>query len=142
VRYDGGDNLLVNATLLRWQEENRLVVICPELAGGLTTPRSPAELQVIDGRISVKTITGQDVTNEFKQGASQALILCQKHHIRYALLKESSPSCGSTTIYNGNFKQEKIPGQGVTSAILRANGVKVFSEKNLPLLITELSADQ
>ncbi|MEH6594612.1 MAG: DUF523 domain-containing protein [Colwellia polaris] len=142
VRYDGGDNLLVNATLLRWQEENRLVVICPELAGGLTTPRPPAELQVIDGSISVKTITGQDVTNEFKQGASKALILCQKHHIRYALLKESSPSCGSTTIYNGSFKQEKILGQGVTSAILRANGIKVFSEKNLPLLITELSADK
>lgn len=142
VRYDGGDNLLVNTTLLRWQEESRLVVICPELAGGLSTPRPPAELQKINGSISVKTITGQDVTDEFKQGANKALILCQRHNIRYALLKESSPSCGSTTIYDGEFKQQKIPGQGITSAILRANGVRVFSEKNLQLLITEISTDQ
>lgn len=141
VRYDGGDNLLVDATLLRWQEEQRLVVICPELAGGLSTPRPPAELQNEGGRILVKTIIGQDVTNEFEQGANKALMLCQKHNIRYALLKESSPSCGSTTIYNGNFSQQKIPGQGITSALLRTNGIKVFSEKNLSLLITELNAE-
>lgn len=142
VRYDGGDNLLTDATLLLWQKEQRLVVICPELAGGLSTPRPPAELQNENSRILVKTITGQDVTNEFEQGANKALMLCQKHNIRYALLKESSPSCGSTTIYNGKFSQQKIPGQGITSALLRANGIKVFSEKNLPLLIAELSAEQ
>lgn len=141
VRYDGGDNLLVDAALLRWKEEQRLVVICPELAGGLSTPRPPAELQHKGGRILVKTVTGQDVTNEFEQGANKALMLCQKHNIRFALLKESSPSCGSTTIYNGEFKQQKTPGQGVTSAILRANGIQVFSENNLHLLINELNAD-
>lgn len=139
VRYDGGDNLLVNSTLKRWKEENRLVVICPELAGGLSTPRAPAEIQVIGEKIRVNTITGQDVTGAFQAGANQALLLCQTHSIRYALLKESSPSCGSSNIYNGEFSQQKIAGQGVTTAILRANGIKVFSEKNLQVLVNELT---
>jgi len=139
VRYDGGDNLLVNNTLKRWQEQQRLVVICPELAGGLTTPRPPAEIQHVGETIVVTTIVGQDVTKAFEQGANQALLLCRQHSIRHALLKESSPSCGSSSIYNGMFNQQKIAGQGVTTAILRANGVKVFSEKNLSLLIKLLS---
>tara|TARA_R110001632_G_scaffold548_8_gene1988 strand:- start:548 stop:1015 length:468 start_codon:yes stop_codon:yes gene_type:complete len=141
VRYDGGDNLLVNTTLLRWQAENRLVVICPELAGGLSTPRPPAELKMVGDSIQVKTITGDDVTDEFKNGANKALLLCQKYNIQYALMKESSPSCGSTSIYNGQFSQQKIAGQGITSALLRSNGVKVFSEKNLALLISEIGAN-
>lgn len=140
VRYDGGDNLLVDTTLMRWREEHRLVVICPELAGGLSTPRAPAELKVIGENMVVKTITGKDVTAAFVQGANQALLLCQQHNIHYALLKESSPSCGSSTIYNGEFNQQKIAGQGVTTAILRANGIKVFSEKNVQALIKELTA--
>lgn len=139
VRYDGGDNLLTNSTLKRWQKEQRLVVICPELAGGLTIPRAPAEIQFNGERIAVKTITGEDVTQAFEQGAKQALLLCREHGIRYALLKESSPSCGSTSIYNGEFNQQKISGQGITTAILRANGITVFSEKNLTALINELT---
>lgn len=82
---------------------------------------------------------GHDVTHAFEQGANQALLLCQKHNIRYALLKESSPSCGSSSIYNGQFNQQKIAGQGITTTILRANGIKVFSEKNLAELISELT---
>lgn len=139
VRYDGGANLLVNSTLKRWQNEQRFVVVCPELAGGLMVPRAPAELQFSGKRIAVKTITGEDVTPAFERGAKQALLLCHKHNIRYALLKESSPSCGSSTIYNGEFSQQKIPGQGITAAMLRANGIKVFSELNLSALISELT---
>ena len=139
VRYDGGDNLLDNATLQAWKKDNRLVVICPELAGGLAIPRAPAEIKFSGETITVKTITGDDVTNAFEQGAQQALLLCQRYGIRYALLKESSPSCGSTTIYNGEFSGQKIAGQGVTTALLRAHGIQVFSEKNLSTLISELS---
>jgi uncharacterized protein YbbK (DUF523 family) len=138
VRYDGGDNLLVDNTLMRWKLQNRLVVICPELAGGLTTPRAAAEIQRISEGIAVKTIIGEDVTTAFEQGANRALLLCQTHGIRYALLKESSPSCGSSSIYNGEFSQQKIAGQGVTTTLLRAHGIQVFSEKNLTALISEL----
>lgn len=62
VRYDGGDNLIENETIERWRRENRLVVICPELAGGLSIPRAPAEIQISDTSIAVKTIVGEDVT--------------------------------------------------------------------------------
>jgi uncharacterized protein YbbK (DUF523 family) len=137
VRYDGGDNLIENETIERWRRENRLVVICPELAGGLSIPRAPAEIQISDTSIAVKTIVGEDVTAAFEGGAQQALQLCERYNIRYALLKESSPSCGSSTVYNGEFNQQKISGQGITTAILRANGVKVYSEKNLSVLINE-----
>jgi len=140
VRYDGGDNLLTNTTLKQWQKEQRLVVICPELAGGLTIPRAAAEIQFSDKSIAVKTITGEDVTHAFEQGATRALLLCHEHGIRYALLKESSPSCGSASIYDGEFSQQQIPGQGLTTALLRANGIKVFSEKNLTALISELAS--
>ncbi|MGB1262305.1 MAG: DUF523 domain-containing protein [Cognaticolwellia sp.] len=139
VRYDGGDNLIADPTFQRWHTQNRLVAICPELSGGLTVPRAPAEIQLRGEKIIVKTIAGDDVTNAFEQGAQQALLLCQRYGIRYALLKESSPSCGSSRIYNGEFSQQKIAGQGVTTALLRAHGVKVFSEKNLNALISELS---
>lgn len=139
VRYDGGDNLLVNRTLARWQKEQRLVVICPEMAGGLPTPRAPAEIQFVGEKITVTTINGQDVTQAFTLGAKRALKLCKEQGVRYALLKESSPSCGSSTIYNGKFKQEKVTGEGVTTKLLRANGIKVFSESTLTELINELS---
>lgn len=140
VRYDGKDNLLVNNSILKWQQENRLVVICPELAGGLSIPRPPAELNFIGEAIIVKTITGEDVSQAFQQGANQALLLCQQQKIRYALLKESSPSCGSSSIYNGQFSGEKIAGEGVTTSLLRANGINVFSEKSISQLIFELNA--
>ena len=139
VRYDGGDNLLINTTLKRWQQAQRLVVICPELAGGLSVPRAPAEIKIVDEKIIVSTNVGEEVTDAFERGAKQALLLCHEHDIHYALLKESSPSCGSSTIYNGEFKHVKISGQGVTTALLRAHGIKVFSEQNLMALISELS---
>lgn len=139
VRYDGGDNLLINSTLARWQNEQRLVVICPEMAGGLSTPRAPAEIQFVGEKIAVTTINGQDVTQAFQLGANRALQLCKEQGVRYALLKESSPSCGSSTIYNGKFSREKVAGEGITTKLLRANGIKVFSEKTLTELINELS---
>lgn len=132
VRYDGGDNLLTESVIQRWQRELRLVVICPELAGGLSIPRAPAEIQGKNGaRNRVMTNNGEDVTAAFEHGANEALRLCQLHNIHYALLKESSPSCGSTTIYDGSFKRIKIDGQGLTTKLLRANGVNVYSEKNI-----------
>ncbi|WP_085300126.1 DUF523 domain-containing protein [Cognaticolwellia mytili] len=140
VRYDGKDNLLTENFIQRWQQEQRLVVICPELAGGLLTPRAPAEIKCHnDDGIQVVTNTGGDVTVAFQRGANEALRVCQLHGIRYALLKESSPSCGSSTIYDGSFKQSKIPGQGITTRLLTANGIKVYSEKTMAALCLELA---
>lgn len=127
VRYDGGDSR--QAGLLEtWQQEGRLIVICPEVAGGLPVPRPPAEIQP-DGRII--NIEHKDVSDAFERGAKKALELCQAYGIQIAILKEGSPSCGSSLINNGNFDRTKIPGKGITTRLLETNGIRVFSENQL-----------
>ncbi|MEW6989702.1 DUF523 domain-containing protein [Colwelliaceae bacterium 6441] len=141
VRYDGNSQRLTSSLIHMWQQQGRLVSLCPEVFGGLAIPRQPAEIQQESGQ--VLTCTDQDVTQQFFKGANQALALCQKFDIRYALMKESSPSCGSTSIYDGTFTQTKISGEGITSALLRKNGIQVFSEKQINALakmLDELSS--
>ncbi len=132
VRYNGEQKHLEQPLIALWQKQNRFVTICPEVAGGLPVPREPAELNPTNGKVF--TQTGINVTKQFNDGAQQSLALCKKHHIRFALLKESSPSCGSTFIYDGSFANKKITGQGVTSRLLTQAGIKVFSEHNLAAL--------
>jgi len=127
VRYDGGDSRQTGL-LEQWREEGRLIVICPEVAGGLPVPRPPAEIQP-GGHII--TVEGENVTAAFEQGAQKALNLCKEHHIHIAILKEGSPSCGSSLINDGHFSHAKISGQGVTTQLLEANGIFVFSENEL-----------
>lgn len=134
VRYDGEANLLEHSLIKLWQQQGRLLSICPEVSGGLSIPRPPAE---ITKNGAIVTCNGNDVSREFLKGAQQALALCQTYKIKYALLKESSPSCGSTTIYDGSFSKTKIFGVGVTSNLLKQHGIKVFSEQ----MITELARE-
>ena len=129
VRYDGEAKALVHPLMTLWQQQQRFISICPEVAGGLSVPRAPAEMNPKSGRII--TQTGNNVTEQFKSGAKKALAICQKHQIRFALLKESSPSCGSNFIYDGSFSNAKIAGQGLTSQLLISAGIRVFSEDNL-----------
>lgn len=129
VRYNSKVITLNSPLLTLWQQQKRIIAICPEIAGGLPVPREPAEKQPNSEQIT--TITGEDVSAQFHFGAQQALSLCQQHSIRFAVLKESSPSCGSTLIYDGSFSNTKITGQGVTTKILTQAGVRVFSEDNL-----------
>lgn len=133
VRYNAVVKTLQHDTLNKWRKESRLIMVCPEVVGGLTTPRAPAEY--IQQQNKIITSTGDDVTNAFNLGAQQALSLCQKHQINFALLKESSPSCGSHTIYDGSFTQTKIAGEGLTTQLLRKNNIRVYSENNLSELI-------
>jgi uncharacterized protein YbbK (DUF523 family) len=136
VRYDGGAHGPF-ALLQRWQAEGRVVALCPEVAGGLATPRPAAEIpsgqgaQVLDGRLPVLTIDGDEVTAAFVAGAEQALALVRQHGIRLALLKARSPSCGNRENYDGSFSGVKVAGEGVTAAALRRAGVLVFSEEEL-----------
>lgn len=135
VRYDGRGHAILHPQLNLWQKQNRLIVFCPEVAGGLPTPRSPAE--IIQG--SVVTNLGEDVTEQFQTGANIALELCKKNQVRLALLKESSPSCGRNTIYDGKHRGVKIEGLGLTTALLIKNGIQVFSEEQIPALIKVLA---
>lgn len=104
--------------------EGRVVRLCPEVAGGLSVPRPPAELR----RGLVVTRDGRDVSDAFARGADEALRLVREHAIEIAVLKSNSPSCGSGTIYDGTFTGTRIAGDGVTTALLRAHGIHVFSE--------------
>lgn len=137
VRYDGGAQGPF-ALLERWQQEGRVVPLCPEVAGGLPTPRPPAEIaggqgaQVLDGLLPVLTLAGENLTAAFVAGAEQALALVAQHGIRIALLKARSPSCGNRETYDGSFSGTKVVGEGVTAAALRRAGVQVFSEEELP----------
>ncbi|MBL0610974.1 DUF523 domain-containing protein [Aeromonas jandaei] len=137
VRYDGQSKGIVSDWLSALGAEGRVLAFCPEVAGGLPTPRPPAERQ----GDRVVTASGLDVTEEFDRGAELALKICQAEGIRFALLKEGSPSCGSGRIYNGRFEGVSMAGEGKTTALLRRHGIAVFSEDQLAELASALSLD-
>ncbi|MCU1718040.1 DUF523 domain-containing protein [Pseudomonas sp. 5P_3.1_Bac2] len=145
VRYDGG-SYAPPGLLERWQGEGRVLALCPEVAGGLSTPRPPAEInggqgaQVLDGEARVSSATGEDVSAAFIAGAQQALALVAAHGIRLALLKANSPSCANLVTYDGSFSATKVSGEGVTAAALRRAGVVVFNETQLAELAAALTA--
>lgn len=128
VRYDGKDNGLTESCIKQWQSQGRLLVFCPEVAGGLSTPRDPAEQR----GDSVITCDGEDVTREFRLGAELALELASEHDVKLAILKARSPSCGSNRVYDGSFSRTLIEGDGLTAARLKQAGIKVFTELELP----------
>jgi len=131
VRPDGGDKKLDHPVMRRWLEEGRIVSMCPEVLGGLPTPRPPAEIAPGGGARRVVTRDGVDVTPAFEAGAHIVAAQADADRIRVAILKDGSPSCGSWTIHDGNFRGNKIPGEGVTAALLRSKGVMVFSEDEI-----------
>ncbi|MGI2059499.1 DUF523 domain-containing protein [Shewanella baltica] len=127
VRYDGGHNLMESKLVQTWLEQGRIVAICPECAGGLPTPRPPAE------RVGQRILTaqGEDVTHSFSLGADLALKLAQQEGIKVAILKARSPSCGNRQIYDGQFAKQLTAGQGLTAEKLSAAGITVFNECEL-----------
>lgn len=134
VRYDGKSKSMANTELEQLSNSNLVVPYCPEVAGGLPTPRPAAEIKfgdgfsVLDGQSRVETQQGESVTEQFLKGAQLALELCLKHQIKVAILTELSPSCGSQEIYNGSFNRAKQSGVGVTSALLYRHSIKVFNQ--------------
>jgi len=138
VRYDGGDCLQKHERLQTWIKAGNIVTTCPEMVGGLPTPRPPAEIQgcktgvsVLQGEASIMTRTGADVTEAFIKGARKALILAQTHHVRVAILKAKSPSCGSNSVYDGTFSRLLIPGMGVTATLLNQHDILVFDDDHI-----------
>lgn len=146
VRYKGDGNpcqLLLDAVAHGHGEQ--LVPFCPEVAGGLTTPRPPAEMKggtgadVLQGTASVMNKIGEDVTVAFVEGAQKCASLCQEKGIAVAILKQRSPSCGSKAIYDGSFSGRIVAGQGVTAALLTNMGIKIYGEEDVtPELLEKL----
>lgn len=137
VRYDGNSKTVDSAELDPLLVQDRVISFCPEVSGGLPVPRAAAEIHAGDGNAvianmaRVKTRDGTDVTDFFLSGAQQALALCHEHGITVAVLTETSPSCGSSQIYDGSFSRNAIQGSGVTAALLRQHGIKVFNQHQL-----------
>ncbi|MBB6261380.1 uncharacterized protein YbbK (DUF523 family) [Paenochrobactrum gallinarii] len=141
VRYNGKAKTLHHALLDQWQTEGRVVSVCPELKGGFSVPRLPAEIgaaqtgeAVLAGDAKVVALDGEDVTALFIKGAQIALDVAKANHCRFALLIDGSPSCGSAFIYDGSFGNQKHVGNGVTAALLRQNGIEVFADHQIELL--------
>ncbi|KML31361.1 DUF523 domain-containing protein [Priestia aryabhattai] len=132
-RYNGSHSLVEKIKEL--VEQDKVLLICPELLGGFLTPRESTEIvggtgeDVLDGNAKVIEKSGNDVTKLYIEGAYKALNTIQEADVRYVVLKESSPSCGSTMIYNGEFSNTKIAGEGVTTALFKRAGMQVISEK-------------
>ena len=112
----------------------QIIPVCPEIYGGLPTPRAPAERR--GDRVINRD--SADVTAEFERGAQEALELAELFGARFALLKERSPSCGSGEIYDGSFGGVRVNGDGVAAALLKAHGVEVYGESRLEELLTRL----
>jgi len=135
VRYNGTDSL--DNRIQKLLSENKAITVCPELLGGFSIPREPAEIvggdgeDVLNGKAIVVEKSGRDVSDLYVNGAYVTLNKAQELGATTIILKEYSPSCGSSMIYNGEFKGNKIPGIGVTTALLRRNGLQVISEENL-----------
>lgn len=137
TRYDGKNNNVDK--LVQLVNDGKAIFICPEQSGGLATLRVPAEIEygktaadVLNGNAKVLSKDGLDVTHQFVKGAEETLKLCKKLDIKTVILKEKSPSCGSTKTYDGSFTGNKIVGHGITAELLMENGINVFSEENFP----------
>ena len=131
-RYDGKSKpKFTNDEISRLREKYSLIPVCPEIYGGLPTPRVGSE-RVLDRVIMAD---GTDVTENFKRGAEATLSLARTLGATRALLKEKSPSCGKGFIYDGSFTGKLVPGDGTTAELLLKNGISVFGESEIDKLI-------
>lgn len=134
VRYNGSHKL--DDALRQLIQEGKAVALCPEVLGGLTTPRPPAEIvggdgfDVWSGRAKVIATTGEDVTEAFKQGALETLELLEMYQCTAMILKSKSPSCGTSEIYDGTFSGNLKSGEGVCAALLIRHGITIMNELN------------
>ena len=124
-KYNGGNNSCEK--VIKLQEKYNLITICPEVDGGLTTPRIPSE--IVDNKVINQA--GQDVTKEYLKGASIALEKALSNNVKFAVLKAKSPSCGCGLIYDGTFNHNLIHGDGVTTKLLKEHNIQVYTEEDI-----------
>ena len=124
-KYSGGSN--INDQIIKLADKYEFILICPEVFGGLPTPRVPSE--IVGNRVC--NSIGEDVTNEFNLGAMKALELAKKHNCKKAILKAKSPSCGKGKVYDGTFTHTITDGNGIAAKLLMDNGIAVYTEEEL-----------
>ena len=124
-KYNGGNNY--NEKIFEMVKNGKAMPVCAEQLGGLSTPRIPVEIKIIDGKKHAINKEGQDVTEQFEKGAREILELAKKLEIKQAILQPRSPSCGVGKIYSGNFDGKLIDGNGFLAELLLENGIEVLS---------------
>ena len=129
TKYDGGNNY--NKYVLEYLKDKEVVLICPEVFGGLPTPRIPSE-QIND---KVINSNNEDFTKQFVDGANAALKRLQQQNVNVVILKERSPSCGYKKIYDGTFSKTIIDGNGVFAKLAIENGFIIYTESDIENII-------
>ena len=125
-KYNGGNNLCPE--LVRLLEGHTVIPVCPEVLGGLPTPRVPAE--IVNGK--VMNLNGESVDEAFRKGAEKAMETAKREKPDLIILQSRSPSCGVKEIYDGTFSGRKIPGQGIFAELLTKAGFIVLDVEDLP----------
>lgn len=130
-KYSGGNNK--NDKVIALGKKHKLIPICPECFAQLPIPRPPAE--IVGDKVFNKL--GEDITEQFKDGAEKALYVAEEAGCQTAILKERSPSCGFGEIYDGSFTGKTIRGNGITAQLLYDNGITIYGESNVDKIQNE-----
>lgn len=130
-KYNGSNNKLDDEIINSLKEKYNLIPVCPEIMGGMSTPRNPVEIK--DKKVF--DYDGIEYTEEFEKGSVEVLKLAKVFNATIAILKENSPSCGSNYIYDGSFNHQKIQGMGITARKLAEENIKLVSEENVKILL-------
>ena len=124
-KYNGGNN--INQKMMDFLKSHEMLKVCPEVLGGLPTPRPSAE--IVDGKV-INT-EGKNITKEFTLGAQKAFEIVQKEKPDLIILQSRSPSCGIKQIYDGTFSGNKIPRHGLFAELCIKAGYKVLDIEDL-----------
>jgi uncharacterized protein YbbK (DUF523 family) len=127
-RYDGKSNK--TDSIVELVEKGRAIAVCPELLGGLETPRNPCEIQSDGLNRKVISNKGVDSTSAYLIGAQKTLEIAKTHNAKIAILQQRSPSCGCGKIYDGTFTRNLIDGDGYTADLLKQHGIAVCNDEN------------
>ena len=130
-KYNGSNNKLDDKIIHSLKEKYNLIPVCPEIMGGMPTPRNPIEIS--DGKVF--DYDGEEFTKEFEKGSEEVVKLAKLYDATIAILKENSPSCGSNYIYDGTFNNQKIKGMGIAAHKLSKENRKLFIEENIKILL-------
>jgi uncharacterized protein YbbK (DUF523 family) len=141
-RYDGGhciSPLLSNMDI-------EFLPVCPEEAGGLGTPRNPAELQggareLLNGKGTVNDIEGSDCTQAYIEGSKKELQKAQEANVKTAILKSRSPACGCGEVYDGTFTGKLIRDNGIFTQMCQDEGINIISSDDSENIIEALAKE-
>lgn len=124
-KYNGGNN--DNEKVKAFCQGHEIIPICPEVLGGLPTPRIPAE--IVNGVVTNKK--GISVDTQFRLGADKALQIAKENNVDLVILQSRSPSCGVNQIYDGSFSGKLVSGNGIFAQLLIKNNFSVIDSASI-----------